>query len=154
MKLTFNKSAVLVLLLIASATGLQAQVKKTTKKTTATKAAPAGLAASIARGKVTYTNICAACHQVDGLGVQNMNPPLAKTTYVLGDKGKLISIVLNGFNEEVEINGSTYSNVMPSHDYLKDQEIADVLTFVRNSFGNKASAVTLTEVKKGRAAKK
>jgi len=58
---------------------------------------------------------------------------------------------LNGFNERVEIEGNTYSNVMPSHDFLKDQDIANVLTYVRNSFGNKASTVTATEVKKVRA---
>ena len=76
-----------------------------------------------------------------------MNPPLVKTTYVLGDKTELIKILLNGFNKNVDINGSTYSNVMASHDFLKDQEIADVLTYVRNSFGNKADAVTADEVK-------
>jgi mono/diheme cytochrome c family protein len=83
-----------------------------------------------------------------------MNPPLVKTTFVLGNKKKLISIVLNGFSENVEINGDTYTNVMASHSYLKDKEIADVLTYVRNSFGNKASAVTALEVKKIRAIKK
>ena len=90
----------------------------------------------------------------DGVGFQQMNPPLIKTSYVLGNKATLIKIVLNGFKEKVEINDDTYSNVMASHSYLKDQEIADVLTYVRNSFGNKASAVTATEVKKVRAANK
>jgi mono/diheme cytochrome c family protein len=108
----------------------------------------------MAAGKKVYSTICISCHQADGGGVPNMNPPLIKTTYVLGNKSKLISILLNGFNENVEINGNTYSNTMPSQDFLKDQEIADVLTYVRNSFGNKASAVTVAEVKKGRAAKK
>jgi len=61
---------------------------------------------------------------------------------------------LNGFSEDVEINGGTYSNTMPSHDYLKDHEIADVLTYVRNSFGNKANAVTTAEVTKVRASLK
>jgi mono/diheme cytochrome c family protein len=155
----FNKTAALIILLAAATTTLQAQVKKTTvkKKVTVSKATTkvgAGLTASMARGKVVFNNICATCHQADGLGVPRMNPPLAKTSYVLGDKGKLISIVLNGFSEDVEINGERYSNVMPSHDYLQDQQIADVLTYVRNSFGNKASAVTVAEVKKGRAAKK
>jgi len=90
----------------------------------------------------------------DGGGVQNMNPPLTKTTYVLGDKAALIKIVLNGFNEDVEINGNTYSNTMASHADLKDQQIADVLTYVRSSFGNKASAVKVGEVTKVRAALK
>ncbi|WP_216351029.1 c-type cytochrome, partial [Mucilaginibacter polytrichastri] len=90
---------------------------------------------------------CVSCHQVDGGGVQRMNPPLIKTTYVLGEKAKIIKIVLNGFSEDVDINGESYSNTMPSFDILKDQEVADVLTYVRNSFTNKASAVKVSEVK-------
>jgi mono/diheme cytochrome c family protein len=151
----FNKTAAFILVFAAVNTTLQAQVKKSTvkKKITATKTTP-GLAASIAKGKVVYNNTCATCHMADGLGVQRMNPPLNQTTYVLGDKTKLISIVLNGFSEDVEINGERYSNTMPAHDFLKDDEIANVLTYVRNSFGNKASAITSAEVKKARAAKK
>jgi mono/diheme cytochrome c family protein len=118
----------------------------------ATRAIHSGSAASVTRGKVVYTNICLACHMADGAGVQNMNPPLIKTTYVLGDKTTLIKIVLNGFKEDVEINGNTYSNNMTPHSDLKDEQIADVLTYVRKSFGNKASAVTAAQVKMVRAA--
>ncbi|MDB5109165.1 MAG: cytochrome c [Mucilaginibacter sp.] len=146
------KTATVCLLLLVFADALFAQAKKTTVKSKSASAAPS--AASMAAGKKVYSTICISCHQADGGGVPNMNPPLIKTTYVLGNKSKLISILLNGFNENVEINGNTYSNTMPSQDFLKDQEIADVLTYVRNSFGNKASAVTVAEVKKGRAAKK
>jgi mono/diheme cytochrome c family protein len=103
--------------------------------------------ASMAAGEKVYMQYCLTCHQADGGGVQRMNPPLTKTDYVLGDKARLIGIVLKGFNENVEINGQTFSNSMPPHNFLKDQEIADVLTYVRNSFGNKASAVKVAEVK-------
>ncbi|OCX52340.1 cytochrome C [Mucilaginibacter sp. PPCGB 2223] len=113
-----------------------------------------GIPASIARGKVVYTKNCLSCHFVDGGGVPNMNPPLVKTSYVLGDKTKLIKVVLNGFAQNVEIDGETYSNNMAPHNFLSDQEIADVLTYVRNSFGNKASAVKAAEVKVVRAANK
>ena len=102
---------------------------------------------SINRGKTVYEQYCLTCHQADGSGVPGMNPPLQKTTFVLGDKKKLIRIVLNGFNKEVEINGETYSNPMPAFDFLKDEEVADVLTYVRNNFTNKASLVTAAEVK-------
>lgn len=112
------------------------------------------LAASVARGKKVYETYCLACHQADGAGVQRMNPPLVKTQWVLGDKKKLIGIVLNGMDEPIEIDGETYSSIMAPHDFLKDQEVADVLTYVRNSFGNKASAVTAAEVKAVRDAKK
>jgi mono/diheme cytochrome c family protein len=112
------------------------------------------MAASMAGGKAVYTKICLPCHQADGGGVQRMNPPLINTIYVKGDKTKLVDILLKGFSEDVEINGNYYSNTMPAVDFLKDQEIADVLTYVRNSFGNKNGAITVAEVKKARAALK
>ena len=86
-----------------------------------------------------------------GEGVPRLNPPLINTTYVLGDKTALVKIVLNGFNEDVEINGQKFSNTMTPHSDLKDQQIADVLTYVRNSFGNKAPAVMAAEVKEVRS---
>lgn len=106
------------------------------------------LKASMERGKKVYENTCLACHQVNGSGVPGMNPPLKKTKWVLGDKKTLINVILKGLDEEIEVNDETYSNVMPALPYLSDQEIADVLTYVRNSFGNKASLVTESEVKK------
>jgi mono/diheme cytochrome c family protein len=114
---------------------------------------PAGLEAAIARGKTVYENACLACHQQDGSGVQNMNPPLAKTKWVLGDKKALTKIVLKGLQGgEIEIDGDKFHNPMPPQEtVLNDQEIADVLTYVRNSFGNKASMVTMAEVKALRA---
>jgi mono/diheme cytochrome c family protein len=139
-----KKYGLLLVLFCLFHTAIHAQTKKTTTHSTS--------AASVARGKIVYANVCLACHMADGGGVQNMNPPLIQTTYVLGDKTTLIKIVLNGFKEDVEINGQTYSNNMTPHSDLKDQQIADVLTYVRKSFGNKASAVTVGEVKKVRAA--
>ena len=87
----------------------------------------------------------------DGGGVPRLNPPLIKTTYVSGDKKKLISIVLNGMTDRIPIDDEYYSNNMASHKDLSDQQIADVLTYIRNSFGNKASIVTIAEVKAVRA---
>ncbi|GGF13043.1 hypothetical protein GCM10011383_25240 [Hymenobacter cavernae] len=116
-------------------------------------AASAGASKSIAAGKQIYSQYCLSCHQADGGGVQNMNPPLIKTSYVLGDKTRLTKVLLNGL-QDVDIDGEPYNNVMPSHDFLTDQQIADVLTFVRNSFGNKATAVSAAEVKAVRAANK
>ena len=109
------------------------------------------LQASIERGKIVYTARCLTCHMVDGGGVQNMNPPLLKTKWVLGDKSQLIQIVLKGMNTGVTIDDIEYHNVMASHKDLSDLQIADVLTYVRNSFGNKAKAVTEAEVKTERA---
>lgn len=108
------------------------------------------LKASIERGKTIYENTCLACHQINGSGVPGMNPPLKKTKYVLGDKKALINIVLKGLDQELVVNDETYNNVMPAFASLNDKEVADVLTYVRNSFGNKASKVTEAEVKKVR----
>jgi mono/diheme cytochrome c family protein len=109
------------------------------------------LKASMERGKKVYEATCLACHQANGSGVPNLNPPLKKTKWVLGDKATLIKVVLNGMNEEVEINGRYFENTMPPQSALKDEQIADVLTYVRNSFGNKADAITPEDVKKVRA---
>jgi mono/diheme cytochrome c family protein len=135
----------IVLLTLLSAKSFAQTHKPTAKKPVAT------LSSQVAAGKNVYLARCLACHQVDGLGVQNMNPPLVGTTYVLGEKSRLIKIVLNGFNERVEIDGDIYNNPMPGLNILTDQEIANVLTYVRNSFGNKASAINASEVKKVRA---
>ena len=106
---------------------------------------------SVENGKKLYEQYCLTCHQADGSGVPKMNPPLIKTSYVSGDKKKLIQCVLRGSVENVPIDGKTYSNNMPSQAYLKDEEIADILTYIRSSFGNKASAVTPADVKNVRA---
>lgn len=132
-----------------------AQSKKSVVVRPKPKSVPASsLQASIARGQAVYTKYCLTCHQADGGGVPNINPPLIQTTYVLGDKKRLTQIVLHGFSERVEIDGDLYSNNMPPHPFLTDQQIADVLTFVRNSFGNKASAVKPSEVKQARGGSK
>jgi mono/diheme cytochrome c family protein len=97
-------------------------------------------------GKVIYIRQCLPCHQADGLGVSNMNPPLTGKQ-ISGEKNKLIGIVIRGLATHEEIDGIVYENVMPAHPDMKDKEIADVLTYIRNSFGNKASSVKSAEVK-------
>lgn len=114
----------------------------------------AGASVAAIDGKSIYRQHCLTCHQADGGGVPNMNPPLIQTSYVLGDKTRLIKVVLNGFSENVDIDGESYSNVMPAHDFLKDREIAAVLTYIRKNFTNKANAVTAAQVKAVRVANK
>lgn len=109
---------------------------------------------SVVRGKKVFMTTCVTCHQRDGGGVPRLNPPLINTEYVLGDKTRLIQIVLKGLNQPLEIEGDKYTNAMPSFAQLTDQQIADVLTYVRNSFGNKAASVTLAQVKTARASVK
>ena len=148
------KKGLVIFSFLLVAAYLLAQTKPGQKKPAAsTKSIPhavstsTGLKMSIERGKKVYTSQCLACHQADGGGVPNMNPPLIKTKWVLGDKKKLITVVLKGMNDPIEIDDEEFHNPMPPHTNLTDQEIADVLTFVRNNFGNKASVVTAAEVK-------
>lgn len=115
----------------------------------------AGMKASMERGQKVYEATCLACHQADAGGVPNMNPPLIKTKWVLGNKTALATIVLKGLKGgEINIDGDTFNNPMPAQEtVLSDQQIADVLTYIRNSFGNKASAVTVAEVTAARRGK-
>ena len=109
------------------------------------------LSSSIKRGKAVYATYCLSCHQADGGGVPNLNPPLIQTSYVLGDKYALIKIVLNGFQKPVDIDGESYSNNMPPLNSLKNQQIADVLTYIRNNFDNRAESVNPADVQKVRS---
>jgi mono/diheme cytochrome c family protein len=104
--------------------------------------------ATMERGKKVYVKFCQPCHQVDGGGVPDMNPPLQKISRIAGSKTKLIRLILKGNDTHEELDGETYNNVMPPFaKQLTDQQIGDVLSFVRNSFGNKAAVVTVGDVK-------
>ncbi|ADB40874.1 c-type cytochrome [Spirosoma linguale] len=125
-----------------------AQTKKPAAKATAKPAA----AAIKTPGQLIYEQNCLTCHQATGSGVPNLNPPLRGTDWVLGDKTRLINVLLKGLQGQ-EIEGDMYDNAMPAHDFLNDTQIADVLTYIRSNFGNKAEAVTADEVKAVRAMK-
>ena len=110
------------------------------------------VAASIARGKTVYLQRCMVCHQADGGGVPKLNAPLDASTAVNGsDISKLVKYIVKGLNDRIEIDGEYYANAMPAADDLKDQQIADVLTFIRSNWSNKAGPVTLTQVKQIRS---
>lgn len=107
------------------------------------------LKTSITRGKDIYTAYCITCHMEQGEGLEDVYPPLAKSDYLMADKKRSIQQVLYGANEEMKVNGKTYNAEMTGFD-LSDQEVSDVLNFIRNSFGNKGAAVTPEEVKGSR----
>ncbi len=104
-------------------------------------------------GEKVYVTYCRSCHQKDGRGASGRFPPLSGT-WVTGDKAKLIGIVVGGMEGQIEVNGEAYNDVMPKHQFLSDEEVANVLTYVRENFGNKASPVTIDEVRDVRAARK
>jgi len=113
--------------------------------------AQSSLKSQLMNGKKVYQKNCLTCHQVNGGGVPKMNPPLIDAAFVKGDKKKLIQWVLLGSVQKVPIDGKYYSNNMPPQATLADQDIADVLTYIRNNFKNKAPAITAEDVKNTRA---
>lgn len=100
---------------------------------------------AVARGEIVYKSYCLTCHLASGKGAPPMNPPLLKTSFVTGEKKVLIDIALRGM-KNLPVDGKRYRNVMPPFDHLTDKEIADVLTYVRTTFGNGGEAVTELEV--------
>lgn len=95
-------------------------------------------------GKSLYETNCAACHQASGQGVPNVFPPLAKSDYLMGREDKGIGIVLRGLTGEIVVNGVTYNGVMPQL-LLNNDEVANILTYVRNSWGNDAGEMITSE---------
>jgi mono/diheme cytochrome c family protein len=97
-------------------------------------------------GRRLFTSICSACHQLTGSGVPNVFPPLAGSDFLNADKNRAIKTVINGRQGEIVVNGLKFNNSMPKFP-LSDDDIANALTFVYNSFGNSGSEVTPEEVK-------
>ncbi|WP_047788910.1 copper-containing nitrite reductase [Tenacibaculum mesophilum] len=103
------------------------------------------LAQKIADGKQIYTKTCFACHQANGEGIPNAFPPLAKSDYLNADVKRAIDIILHGKTGEITVNGQKYNSVMTKQ-ALNDQEVADVLTYVYNSWGNNKTNVSVNTV--------
>lgn len=114
--------------------------------------------AQFKRGASLYQRdgFCITCHQADGKGLDISGfPPLEKSAWVHGNQDRLIKLTLNGLMGPIEVNGKKFPGQVPMTPFggmLNDQEVADVLTFVRNSFGNKGAAVSPEKVKEIRAA--
>lgn len=98
-------------------------------------------------GKQAYMQTCFACHQAEGQGVPNAFPPLAKSDYLNADVNRAISAVVNGLTGEITVNGEKYNSVM-TRQMLSSEEIANVLTYVYNSWGNSGKVVTKEMVDK------
>ena len=97
-------------------------------------------------GEVLYAGTCSVCHQTTGAGLPGVFPPLAKSDYLLADKRRAADVVLNGLSGPVTVNGTAFNSVMPPMSQLNDDEVANILTYVLNSWGNKAGQVSAAEV--------
>lgn len=103
------------------------------------------LAEKIESGKKIYMQTCFACHQAEGQGIPNAFPPLAKSDYLNADVNRAIGIVLKGKTGEITVNGAKYNSVM-TRQSISNDEIADVMTFVYNSWGNNKTNVSKSQV--------
>jgi nitrite reductase (NO-forming) len=102
----------------------------------------------IEKGKQVYMNLCFACHQPDGKGLPGAFPPLARSDYMLADRDRSIRTVLKGMTGPVTVNGVTYNSAMPPQEaVLTDTQVADVLTYVYNAWGNTGDAFKAEQVK-------
>jgi nitrite reductase (NO-forming) len=110
------------------------------------------LEAKMSRGKAVFMGTCSTCHQLEGQGLPSVFPPLAGSDFLMADPQRSIHIVLTGLSGVVVVKGEKYNNVMPPLGNFTDHEIADVLTFVRNSFGNHGDPIRPEEVAAVRAA--
>jgi nitrite reductase (NO-forming) len=105
-------------------------------------------------GEVLFKGTCSACHQDKGQGIPDVFPPLAGSDYLLKDRDRAIGVVLNGLSGPVTVNGKSYNSVMPPMSQLNDDEVANLLTYALNSWGNNGGTVTAAQVKAVRAGTK
>ena len=138
--------AVIGLLSVAS---LQAQMKEAIKSDPKISGLTKDI--QIAKGKGVFMQTCFVCHQLNGEGIPGQIPPLAKADYMMADKERSIRGVIFGQSGEMTVNGKKYNGTMIPMNYLSDEEVANVLTYARNSFGNSGDAVTVPEVRRIRS---
>jgi mono/diheme cytochrome c family protein len=103
----------------------------------------------IERGAEVYQTVCGLCHQPTGFGVPNVAPPLLESEWAMGEPERLIRIALQGLYGEIEVNGETWNLAMPgqgANPTLDDAKLADVLSYVRNAWGNEASVISTAQV--------
>lgn len=107
-------------------------------------------AAAIKAGGAVYAKYCKTCHQATGVGMPGVYPPLAGSDYIkTKDKKVIIDNVVNGMKGEITVNGKKYKNVMtPLPKQYTDEDAANVITYVMNSWGNSGPIITAAEVKK------
>jgi mono/diheme cytochrome c family protein len=117
------------------------------EKPGATQVAAGGGAGNAAAGGTVYTANCSGCHGAAGAGQPGVFPPLANNPYVTGDAKEVIHTLNYGLNGAIKVGTASYNGQMPAwKGNLTDQQIADVVTYIRSSWGNKASAVSAADV--------
>jgi mono/diheme cytochrome c family protein len=100
----------------------------------------------IVQGQALYTTYCVACHQKEGTGLAQLYPPLAKSDYLMEDMASAACGILNGLKGEIIVNGISYNQVMIANSTLDPLDVAEILTYISNSWGNEAGLINVTEV--------
>ena len=104
-------------------------------------------------GKALFAGTCSTCHQPEGQGMEGVFPPLAKSDYIAADPKRLPTTILHGLQGAVTINGKDYNSVMPPMNQLTDDEVANISTYVLNSWGNPGGRITKADAAAARASK-
>ncbi|MFZ6746747.1 copper-containing nitrite reductase [Undibacterium sp. JH2W] len=121
---------------------------------TAAKAAESGTLTvqdQVNAGGQLFAGTCSVCHQANGAGLPGVFPPLAQSDYLNADPQRSIGVLLRGLSGKVSVNGKDFESVMPAMNQLNDDEVANILTYVLNSWGNKGGRILASEVKAERA---
>ena len=100
---------------------------------------------SVKRGKLVYEGNCISCHMENGEGLEGAFPPLVKTSRLI-DKKRLVKIIFNGLEGRITVSGKEYNNQM-NPVALSEQEVTDVLNYIRNTWGNKHQPMKVSEIK-------
>jgi mono/diheme cytochrome c family protein len=103
-------------------------------------------AETMKRGQAVYSRTCIACHQPTGMGIPPVFPPLAGSEWIAKSSSIAVRNIINGMQGPVTVKGMTYNSMMPPVAGLSDKDIADVVTYVNNSWGNTGAIVTEAEV--------
>ena len=104
------------------------------------------LEASIERGREVYNGQCATCHMTNGEGIPTIYPPLAKSDFLMKETERSITIILQGGNEAITVNGIEYNGAMPNFS-LSDEQVSDVMNFILNTWGNKGGPIQPEKIK-------
>jgi mono/diheme cytochrome c family protein len=98
------------------------------------------------QGQQLYQQYCSNCHQTDGIGLAQVYPPLARSDYMLEDIQRTVCLIKYGLAGEIMVNGKDYNLEMPANTQLTDIEIAEILTYITNTWGNEHGLISVTEV--------
>ena len=121
--------------------------------TTSAKAGALTVEQQVKAGQALFAGTCSTCHQPNGQGMEGVFPPLAKSDWIAADPARLPVVILHGLSGPVTVNGKDYASVMPPMNQLTDDEVANISTYVLNSWGNPGGRITTEQAAQARKAK-